>query len=110
MAKQLARNTHVIDPDSGEVTRYFAGDTVPAKHAKLITSEAAWGTNEPEVLANDAANNDDVDEFESMSYKALLNVARERNLQFDKNPSKEDVLAALRGETNEGGDTGGNDD
>lgn len=49
MAKQLRTAVHLQTPDGTVV--YAAGDTPPAKHAKLITNPKCWEQNEQ--LADD---------------------------------------------------------
>jgi hypothetical protein len=43
--KVLAASVHVYDEERGTVV-YSAGDTVPANHAKQITNEKAWTTED----------------------------------------------------------------
>lgn len=45
MAKKLRAFVH-LHTDEGEFV-YKTGETVPAKHAKLITNPKAWADDEP---------------------------------------------------------------
>ena len=47
MAKQLKSFVHVHTPDDGTVV-YKPGESVPAKHAKLITNPKVWADEQVE--------------------------------------------------------------
>lgn len=88
--KVLTRDVHL-----GGVI-YEAGTRPPKEIADKIKSPAAWGEVDEEIFdEEDDGGSVDPVSYEEASYRDLLKIARDRELEFHGNPSKEEVITAL---------------
>lgn len=91
MGRTIAKRVSFMTEDDGRVS-YNPGDEVAEEHMKYLQAERLWeGAEDLEKEAKDESGLP----YDEMSYRKLLEVAKDLDIEFHSNPKKAEVLEAI---------------
>jgi hypothetical protein len=99
MGKVITSRVSFLTPEGRVI--YMPGDELKPEHESYVTNPGAFRT--PAEFVEQVTDRDNImikaeaePVLEEMSYPALLKMAKNADIEFEGNPKKQDVIAALQ--------------